>query len=218
MSTTPTPADFDAARRVMDYTEARLREDSAPLTKDMSAGFLARDFFRASIASIIASIDDARDLCAECGEHAHAESLVSPAAEPVGEGTGGTNRTAASPSVATPPTERAAHTPGPWRATERERTDNALSYPWAIERVVGNAVLPVADVCAFDVRARQDANARLIAAAPILYDALVSMTRHYVTLIESGDAGNWDPEEEAPVKLARLALTAARSTTGAADE
>jgi hypothetical protein len=32
------------------------------------------------------------------------------------------------------------------------------------------------------------------------------MTEHYVALINSGDAGNWNPEDEDVVKQARAAM------------
>lgn len=77
----------------------------------------------------------------------------------------------------------AAHTPGPWRFIYRgvDQTANWVSrIPYAIERVVGNAVLPVADVCD---QPQAEANARLSAAAPELLAALQR-------LIASQDAHN----------------------------
>lgn len=64
------------------------------------------------------------------------------------------------------------HTPAPWRATKREVPEGlnwASRIPFAIERPAGGAVLPVADVCD---QPEAEANARLIAAAPELLDAL----------------------------------------------
>jgi hypothetical protein len=37
-------------------------------------------------------------------------------------------------------------------------------------------------------------------------DALTALLNHYTKLINSGDAGNWDPEKEPVVIAARLAL------------
>ena len=39
-----------------------------------------------------------------------------------------------------------------------------------------------------------------------LVDALKVMTNRYVELVESGDAGNWDPELETEVQQAREAI------------
>ena len=43
-----------------------------------------------------------------------------------------------------------------------------------------------------------------------LLEALVGMTEHYCDLINSGDAGNWNPENEIPVIASREALKAAK--------
>lgn len=50
---------------------------------------------------------------------------------------------------------------------------------------------------------------RLAAAAPDLHAALALFLAEYVELVESGDAGYWDPEQENKVKLARAALAKA---------
>ena len=39
-----------------------------------------------------------------------------------------------------------------------------------------------------------------------LREALVAMTKHYVRLVNSGDAGFWNPEDEDVVKQARAAI------------
>jgi hypothetical protein len=53
-------------------------------------------------------------------------------------------------------------------------------------------------------------NARLIAAAPDLLEALEVFVSQYVELVESGDAGNWDAETEPKVIAARTAIAKAR--------
>lgn len=58
-------------------------------------------------------------------------------------------------------------------------------------------------------RKQRDANARLIAAAPELLEALRGMTEHYVRLAGCGDCGNWNPEEEPEVIAARAAIAKA---------
>ena len=54
------------------------------------------------------------------------------------------------------------------------------------------------------------ANAHLIAAAPDMYEALEGMIDMYTALINSGDCGNWDPEEDKEVIAARKSITKAR--------
>lgn len=56
---------------------------------------------------------------------------------------------------------------------------------------------------------RDIATGRLIAAAPDLADALATMLERYVSLVNCGDCGNWDPETEDEVKSARAALSRA---------
>ena len=40
------------------------------------------------------------------------------------------------------------------------------------------------------------ANAKLIASAPELLEALITLKKHYEELIDCGDCGNWNPREE----------------------
>jgi hypothetical protein len=59
------------------------------------------------------------------------------------------------------------------------------------------------------------ADARLIAAAPDLLASLEAVTKHYVDLINCGDCGNWNPEDEDPIKAARTAIAKAKGTPNA---
>lgn len=52
----------------------------------------------------------------------------------------------------------------------------------------------------------QHPDARLIAAAPDLLQALEAMTALYVDLANSGDAGFWDPEKNEEVIKSRAAM------------
>ena len=49
-------------------------------------------------------------------------------------------------------------------------------------------------------------------------DALAAMLRHYVALVDSGDAGNWDAGTEPQVIAARVALAAAEAALAAQPE
>lgn len=78
------------------------------------------------------------------------------------------------------------HTPGPWRYISRNLDDKApwcSRIPFAIERALGTAVAPVADIVANPLvevcdQPHAEANARLIAAAPDLLAALEALRSH----------------------------------------
>lgn len=54
-------------------------------------------------------------------------------------------------------------------------------------------------------------NAALTEQRDELLEALENVLRRYTDLINSGDAGNWDPEEEDEVKSARAAIAKVKS-------
>lgn len=56
-----------------------------------------------------------------------------------------------------------------------------------------------------------EANIDLICAAPELLAACEGLLNKYVSLVNSGDAGFWNPEEEAEVIAARSAIASART-------
>lgn len=92
------------------------------------------------------------------------------------------------------------HTPGPWYVNgdtfDVERMDGTFI---GSKRIVAR--------CATGEGAME--NACLISAAPDLLDALKTFVAEYVELVESGDAGNWNPETEAKVIAARAAIAKA---------
>jgi hypothetical protein len=96
------------------------------------------------------------------------------------------------------------HTPGPWLAQGRYiGVKGHMSYIGECGDQNGNWTNEPMAV----------ANARLIAAAPDLLEALIAMINHYTGLINSGDAGNWDPETESKVIIARAAIAKAQGET-----
>jgi len=60
---------------------------------------------------------------------------------------------------------------------------------------------------------REHELSRLFCAAPELLAALDELLTSYVSLVNSGDAGSWNPETDAEVKAARAAI--AKATGGA---
>ena len=108
-------------------------------------------------------------------------------------------------------------TPGPWfahRAMRGWATGICISRKAAAEAAETIGDCPIATVqegaAHWDTKYPVEANAHLIAAAPALYEALAALLESHAQLVNSGDCGFWDVEEEAPVKLARAALAAAR--------
>lgn len=92
------------------------------------------------------------------------------------------------------------HTAGPWTYVR-----NPEDTRWIIDRAPNEAI-----ACTAGYEPDNEANARLIAAAPELLGALVAMLEHYVSLAGCGDCGHWNPEEEAIVIATRALLAKAR--------
>lgn len=99
-------------------------------------------------------------------------------------------------------------TPGPWS------WDAAPDHNWDVQvwSSPNSRVCFVAHDGEKGNRTGQ-ANARLISAAPDMYEALDKFVEHYVGMINSGDCGFWNPEDEDFVKAARAALAKARGET-----
>jgi len=91
------------------------------------------------------------------------------------------------------------------------------SGPWVqyVDSGRCEAIMPAGrsgDICTF-TKVPSAADADLMTAAPDLFHALETFVKEYVSLVESGDAGFWNPEEEAKVIAARAALSKANPTT-----
>jgi hypothetical protein len=117
---------------------------------------------------------------------------------------------------------RSTHTPGPWSvphfATAKDESDCDCTYVLAegyfgavcsVHIDNGKAICDGGNDAPPVEEAK--ANARLIAAAPDLLAALQAMLERYTALVNSGDAGNWDPEIEDAVVDARAAIKKARN-------
>lgn len=103
----------------------------------------------------------------------------------------------------------APHTPGPW-IIQRSRT---IRPNYAL--ICGQDWHDLANVVVRFSGDKEDdatglANARLIAAAPETIKALEALLAMYVKLANSGDCGNWNPEDEPEVRAARHAIDKAK--------
>lgn len=91
-------------------------------------------------------------------------------------------------------------TPGPWEVEEimpEDKDWGMCEITASDDSFVATAVIGLA-------------NARLISAAPDMAEALQGFLDHYVAMVNSGDWGFWNPEDEPPVKVACAALAKAR--------
>jgi hypothetical protein len=89
------------------------------------------------------------------------------------------------------------HTPGPWAQSHRKGPDDMYRtqvYDAAGETIANIAWYPV-HTSQTTTSTNREANARLIAAAPELLDALRELFADYKRLADSGDAGNWSLED-----------------------
>lgn len=111
-------------------------------------------------------------------------------------------------------------TPGPWRFTTVDYTfsyDSAGGYKedgpfdaiWSDGNNKPVCVAQDASSYAASMDFINEEDAKLISAAPELLAALMKFTEDYVEMVNSGDCGFWDPENEAKVKAARAAIAKA---------
>jgi hypothetical protein len=97
------------------------------------------------------------------------------------------------------------HTPGPW----------SVSPPWMGFSVINGSddkmVFAIAAGSPEEKRPDDEceANARLIAAAPEMLEALKVLLDEYLSLVNSGDCGFWDAEKDGFVINARAVITKA---------
>lgn len=110
------------------------------------------------------------------------------------------------------------YTPGPWRLKTTGNMGNcieALAGTWEGEpryaHVASYQYCLPAEISNYNVQeANAIANGRLIAAAPELLEALEKFVEDYTEMVNSGDCGFWDPENEDKVKAARAAIKKAK--------
>lgn len=95
------------------------------------------------------------------------------------------------------------HTPGPWTSSTPEGFEGFVYIDGQETKSGFVAVV-------YNTRDEERlANVRLLKTAPELLEALKGLLEHYVSLVESGDAGFWNPEKEAEVKASRSAIAKA---------
>ena len=104
-------------------------------------------------------------------------------------------------------TERGGWTPGPWFA---DALDCVFTEPDGNGLLIANARNSAIPKDCRPGNNEQEANAHLIAAAPMLLEALEQFLSEHIDLVESGDCGFWDPEKEEKVIKARAAIAIAK--------
>lgn len=111
-----------------------------------------------------------------------------------------------------------AHTKGPWFVCG-DPGFPSQTESWREGLTIGSVPhgTRVCDVTPLRVRENAKADARLISAAPDMYEALKTFVAEYVDLVESGDAGFWDAEKEPKVIAARAAIAKAEGRANLAD-
>jgi hypothetical protein len=100
------------------------------------------------------------------------------------------------------------YTPGPWGAEFTGPHATTRDGFWEIAPVGHRGQLEWDREIAATAD-DNEANARLIAAAPDLLEALRNNIHRFVAMINSGDCGFWDPETEETVIAARAAIAKA---------
>lgn len=108
-------------------------------------------------------------------------------------------------------TEKATHTPGNWSTSKGSLTGAVWSGNELIASVYPNAPEDWDGRSEFHRVDEMRANARLIAAAPDLLEALKALFEDYKNLADSGDAGNWKLENLEVGKRALAAIAKAEN-------
>lgn len=81
------------------------------------------------------------------------------------------------------------HTKGEWEASQENM--RASKYWWQIRTGMGAVICNTPDNSS-----ESEANAKLIAAAPDLLEALIKLSSEYKFGADCGDWGNWKAEEQ----------------------
>ena len=98
---------------------------------------------------------------------------------------------------------KTAHTPGPWEVAYLDHNGQRVVRAEHIE------VCTCWHHSVGSIEKEMEVNARLIAAAPELLEALKKIIARHSELVCSGDCGFWDVEDEEEMKLARAAISKA---------
>lgn len=115
----------------------------------------------------------------------------------------------------------AKHTEGPWKGQQSNGRFHDTEWSADADGYQRTMFAPIVDAegntVALVVRtdwndAQIEADARLIAAAPELLESLTALLEHYVELVNCGDCGKWNPENESEVLAARSAIAKATGT------
>jgi len=105
------------------------------------------------------------------------------------------------------------HTPGPWRSKKARTLIHVQGdSPICEISVSANHIHEDSPGAKASYIATQEANARLIAAAPDLLDALQALFDSYKQLADSGDSGFWKLEEQPEGQQALAAIAKATGT------
>ena len=101
---------------------------------------------------------------------------------------------------------------GPWYQTHSKDSDGMhTTKVYNHEHVIARFEWFPVKVSETVITTNREANAKLCAAAPDLLEALELILKRYTGLVESGDAGFWNPEEEPEVIQSRAAIEKATS-------
>ena len=99
------------------------------------------------------------------------------------------------------------HTPGPWIV--KKNIDGIYAGTMSLVATESSGEIVGPRQLRYQAVGCVEANARLIAAAPDLLEALSKLTEMYCQMVHSGDCGNWNPEDDIEIQEARAAIAKA---------